>query len=73
MKSKIFIYVLIAFCLLMGFVVSAHSAESKPVSCYVGNPADYQSLGDVESVNVSNAASLYNNVFNVRSGYCLMK
>jgi hypothetical protein len=70
MKSKKLIFLLVFFCLVFGFVVSVHGKESKPVSCYVGDPADNQYLGDVESFNVSNAASLCNSVYYDCDGKC---
>ena len=70
MKSNKSIVVFILCCILLGFVVLAQGKESTRVSCYVGDPANSQQLGDLETFNVANAALLCNNVFNDCNGNC---
>jgi hypothetical protein len=70
MKNKKTIMVLIFCCIILGFFVVAHGKESTRVSCYAGDPANNQQLGDLETFNVANAALLCNNVYNDCNGNC---
>jgi hypothetical protein len=70
MKRKISATILILCCILLGFTVSAQGKESIPVSCYVGDPANNQEVGDLETFNVANAARLCNTVYYDCDGRC---
>lgn len=70
MKSRKAVVLLVFCSIVLGFVVLAQGKESTRVSCYVGDPANSQQLGDLETFNAANAALLCNNVFNDCNGNC---
>ena len=70
MKKKTLVLILVFFCLLLGFIVSAYGVESTTVSCYAGDPDNNMSLGSVEVFIITNGPNVCNHVFEGCNGNC---
>ena len=70
MKKKTLVLILVCFCLILGFIVSAYGVESTTVSCYVGDPDNSVNLGSVEVFIITNGPNVCNHVFADCNGNC---
>jgi hypothetical protein len=55
---------------IMMISISSYAEESITVTCYVGDPSDYEEVGEIEVFNTAKATSTCNKIFNDCKGQC---
>jgi hypothetical protein len=69
MRKTWFIRMLLVL-FIMTISISSYAEESITVTCYVGNPSDYEEVGEIEVFNTAKATSTCNSTFNDCKGQC---
>ena len=69
MRKTWFIGMLLVLLIMMTSI-SSYAEESITVSCYVGDPSDYEEVGEIEVFNTAKATSTCNTVYNDCKGQC---
>ena len=69
MRRTLFVSMLPLLFIMM-ISISSYAEENITVTCYVGDPSDYEEVGEIEVFNTAKATSTCNTVYNDCKGQC---